>query len=666
MVNSSGSVFSETLQTITSTKLEELAKQRIAFEGAYAKLLAAAKAESDALKRVYILVDGTKSCLGVKVDSNTAVDGRPGRVISGATNNPRLEVDLINLDRFLEQARFDPSVSVKVLGAWEKTLLQYLSVQSTRFQYADLYGKLIHEWLSSDKTSSTGDDVEMAESYEEIPGAKRLAARTEWEKNVFAPADVNNDNLRAYLEELFITGKKDAATAIREMRKNVQAFETRLSNSSQFTVHTLRSTINSLQNSDLLSNEKREALKDFLSNDVILAEIADILNVRMAALDRWTWGESVSLEQRRKLNGDFSIHFDPDLLQAIFLHYIGNKWSVFFKQSFLTVYDHAAWETAHVEVSKTDRMRRRYFLGDKGLSTQSNLQDKRIRTHRNRYFAHQLLDHENQEFQMQDGEEEAEYGEYVEMSRKRDRAQDNDYSGSLKMSVQRPRGPRAKQTARKGRMPMQSMALSASMAPRRSAEFCDVEAEVDDEEGSAEEDTEEEDDEGYQAVKRPMEAKHGLLHLVSTEIIINKRLHEELTCFRTVFESWNPLLPHETILSILEFFGVGETWRRFFLKFLQAPLKFTDDQSEPRLRRRGTPGSHSLSDVLGEAVLFCLDYKVNQVTEGALLHRLYDDVWFWNKDYSKCTRAWASIVEFADITGVEVSLIRSLCVWSRH
>ena len=167
------------------------------------------------------------------------------------------------------------------------------------------------------------------------------------------------------------------------------------------------------------------------------------------------------------------------------------------------------------------------------------------------------------------------------------------------------------------------------------------------------------DPENDPLVKRPMEAKQVLLHLASTEIITNTRLHGELTCFRTVFESWNPLLPHDSILSVLQFFGVGADWIKFFLKFLQAPLKFVDDESEPRLRRRGTPGSHSLSDVFGEAVLFCLDFSVNEATEGALLHRLYDDVWFWNKDYAKCTKAWSSILEFAKVTGVEVDSPRS-------
>jgi hypothetical protein len=122
-----------------------------------------------------------------------------------------------------------------------------------------------------------------------------------------------------------------------------------------------------------------------------------------------------------------------------------------------------------------------------------------------------------------------------------------------------------------------------------------------------------------------------------------------------VFESWNPLLPHDTILTVLEFLGVSKKWRAFFKTFLQAPLKFTDDEgAAPRLRRRGMPGSHALSDVFGECVFACLDYSVNQATAGGMLHRLYDDIWFWSKDYETCTQAWASVVQFTEVMGVQV------------
>jgi hypothetical protein len=254
----SGSVFSATLQTITTTKLEELAQQRAAFDKEYAELLSALEAEQDPLKRVLGLVEGTKSCLGVK--TRVTKGGRPGIVVSGGTGNPSLELDLKNLDRFLEQTKFDTSVSEKLIQRWEEKLLQYLSVQASKFQYADLYGKLVTEWLSSEKAAPVQPDadVEMTESFEELPGAKKLSARTEWEKSVFEPAVVDVDALKAYLEELFITDKKEATAAIKRLREKVEDFESHLASPGQFSISTLRWVIKGLQASDLLSNEKRE------------------------------------------------------------------------------------------------------------------------------------------------------------------------------------------------------------------------------------------------------------------------------------------------------------------------------------------------------------------------------------------------------------------------
>ena len=127
-------MFSKTLQDITTTKLEELAGQRLAFENQYKQLLDQASKEPDRLEKLFVLADGIKSCLGVVTESSK--DGKSGCDVVGSSGNARLETDLKNLDRFLEQARYDPSVSPKVLENWQNMLLQYLAIQSAKYQYA--------------------------------------------------------------------------------------------------------------------------------------------------------------------------------------------------------------------------------------------------------------------------------------------------------------------------------------------------------------------------------------------------------------------------------------------------------------------------------------------------------------------------------------------------
>jgi hypothetical protein len=234
---------------------------------------------------------------------------------------------------------------------------------------------------------------------------------------------------------------------------------------------------------------------------------------------------------------------------------------------------------------------------------------------------------------MEEGEEEAEYGEYA--VNKRDIA---GHDLELKRPVK--------------------SAVRSHFARRILADEAEVhESDEEDEDDIFSEDSFQHEDEIYRRQsKKPMESKQHLLHLVATEIIFNTRLHGELTCLHTTFDSWNSLLPHQTISAVLEFLGVSKKWRTFFERYLQAPLKFADDPtSEPRLRRRGMPSSHALSDVLGETVLLCLDFAVNQTTGGPDLYRLGDDVWFWNKNYETCVSAWASILKFTEIMGVRVS-----------
>ncbi|KAF2185356.1 hypothetical protein K469DRAFT_688141 [Zopfia rhizophila CBS 207.26] len=659
---SSGSVFSETLQTITTTKLEELAKQRANFEGQYSALLIAVKAEQNPLKRLFLLVGGAKVCLGVKTAfRKNKVDGRLGRVISGGTSNARLETDLKNLDRFLEQARYDPSISPEVLQDWEKSILQYL-----------------------EDTSSDGD-VEMAESFEEVPGARKLAARPEWEKVVFEPTDVNLANLEKYLHDLFLTNK-DVSKAVKVVRGKVEQFEGTMASSGQFTRNTLHWVIRGLQSSDLLDNEKRAVLKDFLQNEIILSEIADVLNMRLSALERWTWGTHVPLEQRRKLNGSYSIYMHEDLLQAIFLHYLGVQWSVFFKKALASFRkDKAAWKSIHATIPKIDRKRRAYYLGDE--DRRPNLQAERRSTHRNTYFLHQHLDHESQQIEVEEGEEEAEFQDFVPSAgaygdewddgagpRKRSRHDRDSQPANREAMLSRLNGTQAAQqhdhhhqqqqqqqqqqqhVSRQGygmatqnahvRHSLKRPQMMPPVTPsqRRSNPYYYGDSETD-------------DDRGYRhGPKQPMKAKQDLLHLLSTEIIVNTRLYGELTCFRSVFESWNPLLPHTSVIAALEFFGVSKKWRAFFETFLQAPLKFMDDESaSPRLRRRGTPGSHTLSDVFGEVVLFCLDFSINQSTDGSLLYRLCDDFWFWSPEYEECVTAWGRVSDFAQAMGVTLN-----------
>ena len=115
-----------------------------------------------------------------------------------------------------------------------------------------------------------------------------------------------------------------------------------------------------------------------------------------------------------------------------------------------------------------------------------------------------------------------------------------------------------------------------------------------------------------------------------------------------------PIATSQLHICRASIFEVNETWIDFFTRFLESPLCFVQDgpKGEVKKRARGVPISHSLSDVFGEAMLFCMDYVVNQKTSGSFLYRLHDDFWFWGQE-KVCQKSWKAMMDFASIMGLQ-------------
>lgn len=170
--------------------------------------------------------------------------------------------------------------------------------------------------------------------------------------------------------------------------------------------------------------------------------------------------------------------------------------------------------------------------------------------------------------------------------------------------------------------------------------------------------------EGQQANGRSSIAiNQSLLHLISTEALTQTHLYKSFTILKSDFRWFGPSLPHSTVLTVLGFFGMtvlgffGMTpfWLNFLEKFMKAPIRFSQDgpNTTTHVRQCGIPIQHRLSDALGEAVLFCLDFAVSKATE-TNLYRVHDDLWFWGSK-STSVAAWQTIEEFADVMGLALN-----------
>ena len=139
---------------------------------------------------------------------------------------------------------------------------------------------------------------------------------------------------------------------------------------------------------------------------------------------------------------------------------------------------------------------------------------------------------------------------------------------------------------------------------------------------------------------------------MTTECHLNMALHGTHAIIRSDLEWFGPSLPHVSILTVLEFLGIPKNWLSFYKAFLAMPVRFSED-AEPRIRKRGTPISYELSVVCGEAVLFIMDFAVNQRANGLYLYRMHDDLWLWDADVNRCASGWREMKKYAGLVGLK-------------
>lgn len=551
-------VLCHTLSAITSIKLEEISNQRSAFEQGKADLLQAVSDQPKQSEKLRIFLDRIESLAFMgKLKDNKSIS-------------------LCNLRKFLQQAQHDPSVSENLLKVWQEQLAKELDIHSLKYEYASLYGRLVNECLSASEDTEKSDD-----GYQSVGRKEMHEQRQTWEDYVFKPLETDSTAIDLYLTRLF-TSTADIKKAWRQLQIQTEIFEKEMDNQTHFNADSLTWVINGLLRSDLLTDEKCAILKDFRSNRVVLAEVADVLNMRMSSLGKWKWDtEGIPVEQRRQLNGRYRFYHDEDLLQSILLRYIGVKWSVFFKGA-LTNFKNASnvWASSSPQVPKEDRHKREYYLGQ-GHDRIGNVEATREHHFDSDIFLEQL----------QHAPEEQRGG------------------------------------------------------------YSDDGTEM-----------------GTDTRKSPQQITQSVLHTLATEIIMQTRLEKPLTVVRSDFAWFGPSLPHTSMFSVLSHFGVSDRWVSFFRRALEAPMFFpSDGPSAPiRIRKRGTPISGPLSDMLGETVLFCLDFAMNSRTKGARLYRLHDDIWFWGSS-SVCVTGWNVMQEFANLMGLSFNPEKTgSCTITRH
>jgi hypothetical protein len=344
------SALSRTLQSITATKISELDKQRKSFEIRKNEIFVAVeKAADDHYQRAHQLLLGVKEL------------------------DPSSESDTViwNIHSTLYASYYDPSTPVKVLQDIENLLRSRLDAQSRRLSLADLYSRLLTEWLVSSASSDGGPTPTMQEitsledSFEVIERDRLQQLRSKFSAVVFTPLETDEVEIDNYLSSLFKDDK--GAKALERLRVEVKDHgERELKELAPFDQRSIKWCIKGLLKNDLLSEDKKVILQDFLQDEVALGEICDVLNMKYKNLKNWSWdaGEAgMPVEPRRQLNGKYRIMMDEDVLQAVLVHYIGIQWGVAMKRILTQTMRYGAIWKHNIGVPQEDADKREYYLG---------------------------------------------------------------------------------------------------------------------------------------------------------------------------------------------------------------------------------------------------------------------------------------------------------------
>ncbi|KAI1171649.1 hypothetical protein F4777DRAFT_591057 [Nemania sp. FL0916] len=577
MAQQSSSVLSRTMQSVSLTKIRELEKQREKYESRKNEVLSSAgEHTNDIRKRITHLLRGVKELCGAK-------EARDARIS--------------NINLWLQQSSYDPSVPPHMLESYETLLRSKLEVQSRKLSIGYLWSRLVLEWMNS---STPMDDIMVLDNEESDADRQETRIKElceKFEKVVFEQLETSETKIEEYMRELF--SGDESEKSLKSLRSTIENHEYRLflQEKEPFDRDTLRWCVNGLLAEDLLSDEKQDALREFLENPVVLDEIADVLNLRFADFDSWSWeaGEQgIPVLPRPQLNGKVRIWQDEDVLQSIFIHYIGIKNCVELKSALNAFLNNQEgpwnWSGGRTAMRNVDRVRYEYFQNDR-LGSTWNLDKTRSTSFREPFFLSLL--------------------------------------------------PTSVTTIGKDR------------------------AYVNDGDARGVEDKDEKKQKDEQKFEN-INIKQMLLRTLATEAIVHRTLYGEVAVIQSDLQWYATGLSHTTIFAVMRFLGFSERLVSFYRKVLQAPLNMTwtpegSPSGEPRTRKRGVPMAHAPEKLIGEMILFVMDFAVNKTT-GMLLYRLHDDLFLCGQP-SKCADAWKEMERFADVMGVEFNMDKTGSVY---
>jgi hypothetical protein len=589
---------SPVLRETAELKAIELNRVKNAFTQRYDRD-ARRSADPDTVQRVIHLLEDIK-----KLDPNMEDDD-----------------DLAIISRYVEEAQDNQSVSESKVLRFEEQLWTKLNKHLNRLEISLLHVELMREVMNGgdtvgSKASSSTNTVIDDDDFEVVE--HRLDEVLEaFEKETFTSRHVDVEAIEAFLSSLFDACNKHD---LEELRFNIEEFGDIMADGMELDQDFLTWAIMDLLKTNLVSTQKKQTLESYVQSPIAMRELLSVIN--MKSIRNWEYKDAekgLSVTARLNTDGQYHITVEEDLIDLIFLHCVGLRWSMNLKSCLLSFVG-LCTHFMDPGLSANESNKREFFLAGAPLMPKTTACS----------VCHTPY-------------------EPVPLPPPRD----------CFVNVPPPPPPPVVVVSspykkkKKGFTHWSGLShIEDSLNDKRNTkymnEFCM--ARLPTSRGCT-----------------PDITEHVQAKLIKT-LAVEAKLRTTFDGYSQVaamsFDALETSLPHQTILTVLKFLGVPRYFLDFSTRFLETNLNIgpavrgAPDRVLPRAC--GLPAGHALSLCFTEAILFLVELLVRQKT-GVSLYRLKDECYFVGS-LQQQQQFEDEVTKFADIMSLNVSVEEDPCI----
>jgi hypothetical protein len=299
----------ESLYLMTKLKLDRFKQRKVTFDEEYAQIVERMNAENVSLvDQVIILHEGVQK-LFESNDQNRY---------------------LVNFNEFSTIANANTSTSNGLLKNFSQRLRKIIEGGKRRSEYNYLFGSIMSQWFSLQENR-----IQLIEDKSATLSTNSILTNDRLETIIFDQPQLDYDKWRHFLENRLFShfaGNPKLKNVFKELKEATQTYsDTLLRETVSF--EDVKRAMRGLIDTGSLSDHRKRLMEKLYIDENAVTEFASSLTLLKSDLEKWNWpNEGVRGVFRRNLTGKYRCFYEEDFLTAIFLHYLGLKWTYHFKR----------------------------------------------------------------------------------------------------------------------------------------------------------------------------------------------------------------------------------------------------------------------------------------------------------------------------------------------